>query len=243
MAQNLLSFIGHLEEFRRRLLLSLTAVMAGALFCFVFIDEILSLLMGPIHAHIGQIYFFSPTDAFVIKIKAALLAGFLIASPLIYCELWLFISPALLPHEKRAVIPVIFSTSFLFLAGAIFSFFTVLPMTLDFLIGQQTEYLKPMVSMNEYIGFLSSMVIAFGFAFNLPVIVVSAVAVGFVKVKTLNHYHRHVIVAIFIAAAVLTPGPDIASQLMLGLPMLVLFEISLAASWFVERMREGKKSA
>ena len=125
--------------------------------------------------------------------------------------------------------------------GAIFSFVAVLPMTLNFLIGQQTDYLRPLVSMNEYFSFLTGMMLAFGFAFNLPVFIVAFVASGFVSVKTLNQYQRHIIVFIFIAAAVLTPGPDIASQLMLAVPLLVLFELSVAAGWFVENMRKGKR--
>ncbi len=240
MAQTILSFIGHLEEFRKRLLISLAAVGAGTLFCFVYIDEILNILIKPIRPSIGEIYFFSPSDAFVIKIKAALLVGFLIASPLVLCELWLFVSPAMYPHEKRALLPVVFITSFLFLTGALFSFFMVLPVTLDFLIGQQTAFLKPLVSMSEYLGFLSGMMIAFGFAFNLPVFVVALVASGFVKVKTLNQYQRHIVVFIFIAAAVLTPGPDIASQLMLAFPLLFLFEFSVLAGWVVEKLRKKK---
>lgn len=242
MAQNLLSFIGHLEEFRKRLLISLAAIIAGTLFCFFYVDEILHILTGPIRSQIGQIYFFSPSDAFVIKIKAALLAGLLIASPLVICELWLFISPAMYPREKKALLPVVFIVSFLFIIGALFSFFTVLPMTLGFLIGQQTDFLKPMLSMNEYLGFLSGMMIGFGFAFNLPVFIVALVASGFVKVRTLNYYHRHIIVLIFIAAAVLTPGPDIASQMMLAIPLLFLFEFSLLAGWLVEKAKKKEVS-
>ena len=116
-------------------------------------------------------------------------------------------------------------------------------MTLNFLIGQQTPYLKPLVSMNEYLGFLSGMMIAFGFAFNLPVLIMALVATGVVTVKTLNHYHRHILVLIFIAAAVLTPGPDIASQMMLAIPLLVLFEVSLLAGWIVQKTKKGKARA
>ncbi len=242
-APKLLSFIGHLEEFRKRIIISLVGVGAATLFCFFFIDEILNILMKPISSQIGEIYFFSPADAFVVKVKAALLAGLLIASPLVVCEFWLFLSPGLYAKEKKALLPVVFIISFLFITGALFCFFTVLPMTLGFLISQQTAYLKPMVSMSEYLGFLSGMMLAFGFAFNLPVFVVALVASGFVRVKTLNQYQRHIIVFIFIAAAVLTPGPDIASQMMLAIPLLVLFEFSVAAGWVVELMRKRKASA
>ena len=243
MAPKLLPFMGHLEEFRKRVLVSLVALSAGAAFSFFYIDEIIDMLTKPLRPQVGQIYFFSPADAFTIKIKAALLAGFLVASPLVLCELWLFLSPAMHPKERKALIPVVFITSFLFLTGALFSFFTVLPAALHFLIGQQTPYLRPLVSMNEYLSFISGMMIAFGFAFNLPVLVTALVATGFVTVKTLSHYHRHIVVLIFIAAAVLTPGPDIASQMMLAIPLLVLFEVSLLAGWIVQKTKKGKARA
>ena len=239
-AQKLLSFGGHLEEFRKRLLICLAAIAAAGSFCFLFADEILAILMKPIQPLIGQAYFFSPADAFMAKIKAVLLAGLLIASPLVGCQLWLCLSPAMHSREKKAILPVVFISSFLFFAGALFCYLTVLPMTLHFLIGQQTEVLRPLVSINEYLGFLSGMMLAFGFAFNLPVFVMAAVASGVVNVATLNRYQRHIIVFIFIAAAVLTPGPDMATQLMLAVPLLVLFEFSILAGWIVEILRKKK---
>ncbi len=235
-----MTFGGHLEEFRKRLLVSLAAIGAAAAFCFFYVDEILSVLIAPIRPQIGQIYFFSPTDAFVIKMKAVLLAAIVIASPMVVCQLWLFLSPGMYAKEKKAVFFIVFLASFLFAAGALFSFFSVLPPALDFLIGQQTEYLKPLVSMNEYLSFLTGMMVAFGFAFNLPVFVTALVAAGAVRVKTLNLYQRHIVVFIFIAAALLTPGPDIASQLMLAAPLLILFEFSVFAGWIVESLRKKK---
>lgn len=243
MTQPLLSFSGHLDEFRRRLLISLAAVTAGAAFCFVFIDEVMAVLLAPVRPYLSEIYFFSPADAFVIKIKAALLAGFVIASPLVACELWLFVSPALHAREKKALVPVVFAMSFLFLAGALFCFFSVLPVALDFLISQQTAYLKPVLSMNEYMGFLSGMVIAFGVAFNLPLAVVALVALGLARAATLARYQRHAVVLIFIAAAVLTPGPDMASQLLLAVPLVALFELSVAVSWLLEKASKKRRAA
>ena len=242
MTQGLLPFFGHLEEFRRRLIVCLAAIGAGAAFSFFYIDEMMALLLQPVRPLVGQIYFFSPTDAFVTKVKVALLAGLLIASPLIVCQFWLFVSPAMHEREKRALLPVVFITSFLFLTGALFSFFQVIPVALDFLIGQQTFYLRPLVSIQEYLGFISGMMIAFGVSFNLPVFIMALVLSGLVTFKTLQLYQRHIIVLIFIAAAVLTPGPDIASQLMLGAPLIFLFQISLLAAWLVERSQKKKKT-
>ena len=237
-----MTFGGHLEEFRKRLLVSLAAIGAAALFCFFYVDEILGVLIAPIRPQIGQIYFFSPTEAFVIKVKAALLAALVIASPLVVCQLWLFLSPGMYAREKKAAFFVVFLISFLFAAGALFSFAAVLPMALNFLIGQQTEYLRPLVSMSEYLGFLTGMVIAFGFAFNFPVFVTALVAAGVVRVKTLNLYQRHIAVFIFIAAAVLTPGPDIASQLLLAFPLVLLFALGVAGAKVIEIFKNTASS-
>lgn len=239
----LLTFFQHLEELRRRILTALAALTAASLACFFYIDKILLILTGPIRSQLDQMYFFSPADAFVIKIKAALLTGCLISSPVILAQFWLFMSPGLHPKEKRMVLPLAFITSGFFIAGAVFSFVSVLPTTLEFLIGQQTEFLKPMVSMTEYISFVSGMMIAFGIAFNLPVFILALAATGFVRAESLNRYQRHAVVFIFITSAILTPGPDIASQLMLAVPLTVLFEISVLGAWLMELFRRKKKEA
>ena len=118
---------------------------AGALF---YSDRLLEWAVRPILSETGALYFFNPSDAFTVKIKLALLAGFLISSPVILGQLWFFISPALHPHEKKAILPVVTLTSILFLAGAAFSFFKVVPVTLHFLIGMQTEWVRPMLSVS-----------------------------------------------------------------------------------------------
>jgi sec-independent protein translocase protein TatC len=130
----------------------------------------------------------------------------------------------------------------LFILGAAFSFYGVIPVTLHFLIGMQSEFMRPMVSVSEYLSFLTSMVFAFGVAFNLPVFILALVGSGLVSAKMLNQFQRWAILIIFILAAVLTPGPDIASQLMLAVPLLILFELSIAGAVVLERMRR-KNSA
>lgn len=239
--QNQISFLEHLDEMRRRLIVALAAFSACALASFFYSDKILDLLAYPIREHLPAVYFFAPTDAFVVKIKVALLSGLIISSPVLLTQLWLFVSPALYPKEQKAVFPLIFLTTLLFAGGALFSFYQVAPVTLQFLVGMQTEYMKPMVSMSEYISFLTMMVVAFGFAFNLPVFVLAIVSSGLVGTRTINKFQRHVIVLIFIASAVLTPGPDIASQLMLAIPLLILFELSIAAAMVLELLRGKKK--
>ncbi len=236
-------FLEHLDEMRRRLIVALVAMSACTFASFFYADKILDFLAIPMRPYIDAVYFFSPADAFVVKIKVSLLSGLLFSSPVMLAQLWLFVSPALYPNERRAILPLTFITTSLFIGGSCFSFFKVAPMTLQFLMGMQTEFMKPMVSMSEYISFLTMMVIAFGFAFNLPVFILALVASRVVGTQALNKFQRHVIVLIFIAAAVLTPGPDVASQLMLAIPLLILFELSIVAAYILEFFRSKKKIA
>ncbi len=232
-----LTFFGHLEELRRRLLVSVGVVFAGTGVAYAYSEKILKFLIAPIAAEMDRIYFFSPTEAFVVRIQAAFFTSLLVTSPFLISQIWFFVSPALYRNEKKILIPLILITSSLFLSGALFSFFLVVPAALKFLIGMQTEFLSPMISLTHYIGFLSGLSLAFGIAFNLPVFIIALVLLGLLNSKTLFQYQRHAIVLIFIAAAILTPGPDIASQVLLALPLIILFEISFLASKAVEGLR------
>ena len=236
-----LTFFQHLDELRRRLIISLAAFFVSIIVPFVYSDQLLAFLAKPLTGEVASVYFFSPADAFIVKIKVSLLAGIVLSAPVVFGQLWLFISPALHGNEKKAVLPLIFVTSGLFVFGALFSFYEAMPLALHFLIGMQTEFMKPLVSMSEYISFLTSMVFAFGVAFNLPVFILALVGSGVVKTRTLHKFHRFFILAIFIAAAVLTPGPDVASQLLLAVPLLVLFELSLLGAVIIEKIKVRKK--
>ena len=234
-----LTFFEHLDELRKRLIVSFAAVLISMAGAFFYSDRLLEILVKPILAGANEVYFFSPAEAFVVKLKIAFLTGLVVASPVVMSQLWLFISPALYEREKKLMVPVIFLTSFLFLAGVLFCFFLVMPSALNFLMGMQTAFLKPMISVSEYVGFLSMMLLAFGAAFNLPVFIMTLVFLGLLDSKTLNRYQRHAVILFFIAAAVMTPGPDIVSQLLLALPLVLLFELSVMGAWVIERLRRN----
>jgi sec-independent protein translocase protein TatC len=231
------TFFEHLDELRQRLIVALSAFFLAAVVPFIYSDRLLDTLIGPLLADVPHAYFFSPADAFVVKIKVSLLAAAVLSAPVMLGQLWLFISPALYGNEKKAVVPLIAITTGLFSLGCAFAFFQVVPVTLHFLLGMQTEALRPMVSISEYLSFLTSMVVAFGIAFNLPVFVLALVGSGLVSARQLNDFQRYAVLLIFIAAAVLTPGPDVASQLLLAVPMLVLFELSVLGAVLLEKMR------
>ncbi len=235
------TFFEHLDELRQRLIISLAAFFVCILPPMVYSDHLLNWLVTPLVREVPSVYFFSPADAFIVKIKVSLLAAVVFSSPVILGQLWLFVLPALYSNEKKVLFPLIVISTFLFILGAIFSFFGVIPLTLHFLIGMQSEFMKPLVSASEYISFLTSMVFAFGVAFNLPVFILVLVGSGLVNAKILNKFQRWAIVSIFILAAVLTPGPDVASQLLLAIPLFILFEISVVGAVILEKIK-GRKS-
>ncbi len=238
-----LTVFEHLDELRKRLFISLAAVAAAAVAGYFYSDEALVILMRPAAGQIQEAFFFSPAEAFIVKMKIALFIGTFFALPVIASQAWLFVSPALYGREKKAVFPFVFVTFGLFLVGAAFAYFAVLPAALRFLIGLQTEVMRPMISVGAYVGFLTALLIAFGAAFNMPVFIMAFVLAGVVDAAALNRYHRQAVVLIFIAAAVLTPGPDIVSQLCLAVPLLGLFEITLLLALLVGRKRRKKAVA
>ncbi len=240
MSGKALTFLDHLDELRRRLLISFVAVTLGAVACYFFSDGLIRFLLRPLGTEAGPLYFFSPSEAFLLKVKVSLFAGFLAASPVVMSQLWLFMSPALYPNERKIVIPLTALTTLLFLTGSAFCFWVVMPPALHFLIGMQSDVLKPLISTGSYVSFVSGMVLAFGVAFNLPVFTLAAVSFGFVTRKQLARYRRHAVLIIFIVAAVLTPSPDIASQIFLAVPLIILFELSLAGAAFMEVMRKKR---
>lgn len=236
------TFLEHLDEMRRRLWVAVGSLLAASAVSLFYADALLGLAVAPARNEIPALYFFTPADAFVVKIKLALLSGLFLSSPVLLGQLWLFLSPAMHAHEKKAVVPAALFTSALFFAGAAFAYFFVLPTALHFLVGMQTEWMKPMLSASEYLSFVSFLLVSFGIAFNLPVFVLALVWTGAVNAAMLNQFQRQVIVLIFIAAAVLTPGPDIASQLMLAVPLLVLYEASVLAALALDALRRRKKA-
>jgi sec-independent protein translocase protein TatC len=229
----------HLEELRKRVFIAFGAVVAATLAAFFYSGQILEFLCRPLLAHISHFYFFSPQEAFLIRLKAAFIAGILFSAPVWVWQLWAFISPGLMVHEKKSFLPLVFIITALFIGGAVFAYYLVLPVGLSFLVSMQTPFLEPMISMAQYMDFVLMMLLAFGIAFNLPVVVMALAFIRILNTKVLNHYQRHAIVLIFILAAMLTPGPDIASQLLLAVPLLFLFEASVLGVWLLEAKRRS----
>lgn len=234
-----MDLVPHLEEFRRRLLFCLAVFLGAAGISYFFSHAILDFLTEPLRGspHPAQLIFQKPYEAFLIHIKVAAFSGLFISSPALLFQSWFFAAPGLYEKEKKIFVPLIFISIALFWVGVIFSYTLVVPWTLQFLLGFQTETMKPLLSVGAYFSFLMGMLIAFGVLFDFPVFMVGLVELGVIQSKTLAASRRLAVVLIFIASAVLTPSPDPVSQLFLALPLIALFEISLRVAAFREKRR------
>lgn len=225
----------HLEDLRRAIVISIAAIGILSVAAWFFSDRLVDWLLEPARAVVeGPLYFFGPSDAFLIRMYASIAAGILAASPVIAYQIWKFVDPALYASEKRSILPWAAATSGLFAAGCAFGYYLILPTTLSFTMSFATDTLQPMLSVREYLSFATNLVLSSGVAFDFPVVVVAAVAMGVVRTATLARFRRHAYIAIFVIAAVLTP-PDISSQFLLAVPMLGLFEGSLIVAKFFEK--------
>jgi sec-independent protein translocase protein TatC len=224
-----LPFRLHLEELRRRLIISLIAIIVAALVSFVFSKNIFYFLAKPMVKLLPQdqpMIFTALTEAFFTYFKVALLSGFFIASPIVFFQLWKFITPGLYEHEKRFVIPFVVSATLFFILGGAFAYYIVFSFGFRFFLGFSTNYLKLLPKMSEYFSLSLKLIFAFGLVFEMPVITFFLAKMGMITEKTLSSKRRYTLVLIFVIAAILTP-PDVGTQLLMTGPLLLLYEISI----------------
>ncbi len=217
-----MSIIAHLTELRKRLIRSLIAIGIGSCIAYYFIEDIMHLLTGPA----GKLYYMQPAEAFFTYIKVAIFVGFLIALPVVLYQIWRFVLPALIGMERYLLSVIVPVSLILFLAGIAFSFFLVLPAAVKFLVGFSTQELQPMFSIKQYFDFVIAFLLPFGFIFELPLAIILLAKVGIISSKFLAKQQRIVIFLTFVIGAVISPTPDIFSQCMIAIPMILLYEIS-----------------
>lgn len=225
----------HLEELRRRLIIVLIAVGLSSVFAFFLSDQLLEFVVAPIERSIDSLYFFSPHEAFMTKMKLSLVCGIILSLPVIFYQLWKFVSPGLYSSEKQKVLPLAFLSTGLFLLGIAFAYYGIVPFALNFFLNFQTDFLVPLISIGSYISFFLSLILVFGAIFELPVILVGLIALGVIKSQFLRAQRKAAVVLIFILAAILTPTIDLVTQLLLALPLWILFELSI---WIGKRIEE-----
>ncbi|MCL2100273.1 MAG: twin-arginine translocase subunit TatC [Fibromonadales bacterium] len=229
--------IAHIRELRSVLIRCICAVIACAIPCGVYWKEIFDAIVEHTlklcESQSVHIIYTAPAETVMLSVKIALICGLILASPIVFQQIWGFISPALYKKEKILVLPTAIASTICFLAGVVFSSYT-LPFVLQFLTEFAAGGLDPFFRVDEYLGFLVKIALSFGIAFQLPVIVFVLSKIGLIDHKFLIRYFRYAIVLIFIVAAILTP-PDIFSQLLLGTPLLVLYAFSILISFFARK--------
>lgn len=224
MTDGKMTILEHLDELRGRLIVMIAAVGAGACLAFWKVRAIVSYLVMP---PVDRLVFFSPTEAFTAYCKVAIFAGIVIASPVILFQFWAFASAGLRERERRTVLFFLPFSVALFLAGAAFAFFVVIPWALTFLIEFAGPDLVPMLSVSKYLSFVIMLVLIFGVVFELPVAVVLLTKLGVVTPQALAKNRKYAVLAIVVAAAVLTPTPDAFTQVLMAVPMYALYELSI----------------
>jgi sec-independent protein translocase protein TatC len=239
MADVEMPLTAHLEELRWRIIKSLLAVTAGFVVSYAFADRLFALLIHPLSVAGGDSVKLIGTgvaEAFFTKLKVSLIAGIFVASPMILYQVWRFVSPVLYETEKRYVIPFVFFGTFFFLAGAAFCYAFVFEVGYAFFLEQyETIGVAPTLRVSEYLSFSSRMLLAFGITFELPVIAFFLARVGVLDHRTLIRPWRYALIAIVTLAAILTPGPDIASQMLLAAPLVVLYVVSVGVAYVFAR--------
>lgn len=190
----------------------------------------------------GHLYFARPAEVFVIYMKTAVIAGFILASPVVFFQFWRFILPAMTDRERTWTILFVPLSVALFLGGIGFSYFLVMPQSLHFLMAFGGENFTPLLSMESYLEFVLLMILPFGVMFNLPLLMMALALAGLVKEKTLKRGRKFVILAAFILAVVITPTPDILTQSLLALPAVFFYEISLHVIGIMEKAHHRKES-
>lgn len=222
----------HLEDLRKSIIIILIAVIAAAVFCFSYNEQILNIIMAPLAAYDEKLIVTGVTEAFFVKLQLAFLAGFILAFPVTAWALWRFIKPALYPSERKYVYILFPIVLILFAGGVLFAYFGVLRIILGFLIYIAGNNLETMFKVDQYVSFVMAFTIPFGLVFELPVVVFFLSKMGIIKYQSMAKNRKYAILVIVILAAALTPGPDPVSQMMMAVPVYLLYEISIwVAKW------------
>ena len=219
----------HIADLRKRLTISTITVVVMFFACFSFYEPILEWMMAPVkHALPAGTSMIAVEiqETFFTAMKVAFFAGFIISLPVIFWQLWLFLAPGLYDHEKKLVVPFVFFATLMFLLGASFAYYIVVPVGFDFLIAFGNSVVSVLPSIGKYVGFFTKLLIGFGIAFELPVITFFLAKIGLVNDQMLKDFFRYAVVLIFIVAAVLTP-PDVISQVLMAAPLLILYGVSI----------------
>ena len=233
-------FLDHLEELRWRLIKSISSVLIGAIVSFYFIDQIIEILIKPTEALNSSmdLQVLKVQGMFMIKWGIALLGGIVVSIPVLTYQLWKFIAPGLYLDEKKYIIPLILFTFLSFLIGLVFAYTVVIPFSLSFFTSAGFDGIENNFSINYYFSFITWLMVGSGLIFELPVIVFILSIIGLLTPAFMRHYRRYAIVVILVLSAFITP-PDPISLILMSIPLLILYEVSIGVSWLVNRKNHG----
>jgi sec-independent protein translocase protein TatC len=252
-------FWSHLAELRKRIVISLIAVLIGFSMCFSFSEDLLAILLIPMNMKIElravfpflaftpnpevqQLYFTTLTEPFMSHLKIAFFAGLILAVPVILHQFWKFIAPGLLQRERRYTGYFVFFSTLFFAAGVLFCFFLLLPFAVPFLIGYKTEHLKAMVTIGQYINFTLKFLLGAGAVFELPLVIILMSRMGIVSAPALAKFRRYAFLIAFILGAILTPTPDVFNMTLMSLPIYVLYEIGILGARLFGRKKQPEST-
>jgi len=241
-----MSFLEHLEELRKRVIWSFVGVVIAFFVCWNYHEFVYGFMQAPIiqalkNNHMDQkLVYLNPTEPFNMYLKVSFIAALFVASPWVLFQVWSFIAPGLYRNERRYVLPFMFSTVFLFLAGGVFGYKMVYPAALDFLINYGKQF-QPMITISEYTDLFMTIIIGLGVVFEMPILVFFLSLMGIVSAKWMWNNLRYSILVIFIIAAIVTPTTDIMNMCIFAAPMVALYFLSIGVAWMVHPTRRRKK--
>lgn len=233
MVQPKNTFIDHLEELRKRILISLAAVVVFSAAAFFAGRRVLDFCVQRVR--VESVYFFSPAEAFMAQIKVALSLGIIVSMPVILYNTWMFIGPGLTNKERKVSLGFVACGIALFGLGVFFAYTVLIPFGLKFLLSFQTEYVKPLMNVNGVLNFIFWCLLGSGFLFQLPLLVFTLIRLDIVKLSTITRHRAEAVVAILVVAAIITPTADIFTLLIISLPLILLFELSILAARISQR--------
>lgn len=234
------TLLEHLGAFRKAIIICVVAIGIAALICFSYSEQLLNIVTLPLRNINQRLIVTGVTEAFFVKLQLSFLAGFVLAFPIVAWAIWGFFKPALYPQERKYIYILFPATIFLFAAGVLFSYFAILPLIMKFFVYIAGENLQTMFKVDQYVSFVMSFTIPFGLVFELPVITFFLAKLGVIKPEMLSKNRKYALLIIVILAGVLTPGPDPISQIMMAVPVYVLYEVSIIVARFAKpRVKEA----
>lgn len=237
--EKVMPFLDHLEELRQRLLKSILSIILFSIGSYFVSHQIMQILLRP-YPRAEKLIFLAPTEGFIVHIKIALFAGILLSLPVIFYQLWQFVAPGLYPHEKKYIPFFVIVSVISFLVGGLFCYFIIIPYGLNFLLSFGGDQLEPAIRIQDYLKFVTLLILVFGIIFELPLLAYFLTRVGIITPEFLRNKRRYGIVIIFLLAAVLTP-PDVFTQVCLALPLILLYEISIWVSALVVKKQKHEE--